>query len=98
YREAEDKNKKFLRKFAAQHPDLNVNQSVSVLAIQYLLQTGLSPYSDEMLERFSQIMRRILAAPHEDNISGEWLYKGTLSRSSIVSSDEGEGMLGMATG
>jgi len=50
-----------------------------------------------MLERFSQIVRRISAASHENNISGEWLYKGTFSRSSIVSSDEGEGMLGMAT-
>jgi len=96
-READDANKEFLRKFAAQHPDLTANQSVSVLAIQYLLQTGLSPYSDEMLERFSQIMRRISASPGEDNISGEWLYKGTLGRSSIVASDEGEGVLGMAT-
>ena len=96
-READDANKEFLRKFAVQHPDLTVNKNVSVLAIQYLLQTGVSPDSDEMLERFSQIMRRISTAPSDDNISGEWLFKGTVSRSSIVSSDEGEGMLGMAT-
>jgi len=87
-REAEDEKREFLRKFAALHPDLTANQNVSDLAIPYLLQTGLSSYSDAMLERFSQIMRRTWAAPGEGEISGEWLYKGTMSRSSIVSSEK----------
>ena len=95
--EAVEQNKDFLAKFTAQHPDLTVSQNVSELAIRYLLQSGISIYSDDMLERFSQVMRRISTVPSGDSISGEWLFKGTLSRSSIVSSDQGEGMLGMAT-
>jgi hypothetical protein len=94
-RHEEALNKEFMRKFNARFPNLNPNMDVRETALRFLLQIDAGDFSDESLPKFAELLRRV-SLDHGASLSGEWLFKGSVSVSGLSFSDE-ESILGIAT-
>jgi hypothetical protein len=67
------------------------------MLIQYLLREGKTEaYTSEMARQFANAMERI-SKKTGDELSGVWVFKGTLATSGIASAGEEEILLGLAT-
>ena len=69
------------------NPGVNFSEDTGVLAIKYLLQSGVKETSTDFQSIFVDTMNRVRPQKLGD-ISGEWIFKATLKTSSLTTSDE----------
>lgn len=93
----QQETRQLMDKFYAAHPNVSANQNVGEIVAGLLVQSGVDPKSDELLTKFSETMLRITSPP-DGTLSGEWVFKGTVSTgSSITSGGDENFFLGTAT-
>lgn len=83
--------------YRRENPNVKANEAVEEMLIQYLIREGATePYAKDMAQQFAEALERI-SKKAENDLSGTWVYKGTLTSSGIASSGDEDTLLGLAT-
>lgn len=85
-----------LKRFSVNDPRISVNRDVGQLVIIYLLISGYDLNSQEMSARFVETMGKVVASAAGD-LSGDWIFKASLTFSSGFSGDTERNFIGLAT-
>ena len=85
-----------LKRFLTNDPRVSANRTVAELVITFLLQSGFDLKSNEMGERFSEYMTKLVSRAPE-NLAGDWIFKASVSYSTSISGGNERNFLGMAT-
>lgn len=69
------------------NPAVGFSEDTGIIAIKYLLQSGIKETAPDFESRFTELMTRVRPTTVGD-VSGEWLFKASLKTSSLTASDE----------
>jgi hypothetical protein len=87
----------FRKRFAANDPAVWANQPMTRLVMTYLLlQPELSLKSQQLYDRFAEVMTKIITRTPE-NPNGDYVFKATVGFSTVLSGGDERNYIGMAT-
>ncbi|MHB8523204.1 MAG: hypothetical protein ACYDH9_20965 [Limisphaerales bacterium] len=86
----------FLRRFSANEPTVSANRNVAEMVIVFLLQRGFDLNSPEFFDRFGETMTKLVSRTPE-SLAGDWVFRATLSVSTLLSGGDERNSLGLAT-
>lgn len=85
-----------LKAFSANHPSMqSQNRGVGELALILILQSGFDLNSGSLRERFVEQMAQLIGLS-ADNLSGKWVFKASMSASTLASGGSERNFLGTA--
>ncbi len=86
----------FLKRFSANDPTVAPNRTVAELVITYLLVSGYDLKSKELSDRFAETMTKLVTRT-PGNLAGDWIFRATVSSSTLLSGGDERNSIGTAT-